>query len=338
MKKAILDRIEQFVAPFYAAKDEMHGLEHARRLAAGAPALAENDEVDRDLLLFGAYFHGIISTEESAIQTFLSSLDMESERTARILRVARESGKEGLPETKEGAYLHDAHLIEGGRVFGLAKCLITGAQRGQTIEQTLDFIERNLLGRFRCVTPNAQAVYEEREHFLRTSVAELRRNLAKAERHAPPSESNVHIRRAGPNDISTLHRLQVEWAEEHTAYGFVPMHEDGIRAALGPYCLVAEQDGEIVGFVSGTARISRDMTIMPDGDAYIEIDDICVVPRLRGRRIGSRLLERILAAARANGITKAMVYSSAKDIRPVMRFYEQHGFKSWFVQMSADLR
>ena len=90
-----------------------------------------------------------------------------------------ESGKESHPQTREGAYLHDAHLIEGGRTFGIAKCLVTGALRGQTLEETLDFIESNLLGRF------TQDKYEmivdvEQEEFTREFVAELRQALGNA--------------------------------------------------------------------------------------------------------------------------------------------------------------
>jgi uncharacterized protein len=175
--KVTLDNLIRFVTPLYAAKDEMHGLGHVRRLARDAATLAEGDDVDKDVLLFGAYLHGIISTHERAIRAFLESLGLDQDYVARILQVAWESGKEATPKTKEGIYLHDAHLIEGGPPFGIAKCLITGAQRGQSLEETLNYIEQNLLGRFRCITPQAQALYDERERFTREFVAELRKNL-----------------------------------------------------------------------------------------------------------------------------------------------------------------
>lgn len=171
------DNLIQFVTPLYAAKDEMHGMNHVRRLARDAATLAEGDDVDKDMLLFGAYLHGIISTHERAIRAFLESLGLDQDYVARILKVTWESGKETTPKTNEGVYLHDAHLIEGGPAFGIAKCLITGTQRGQSLEETLGYIEKDLLGRFRCITPKAQALYEERERFTREFVAELRKNL-----------------------------------------------------------------------------------------------------------------------------------------------------------------
>jgi len=37
----------------------------------------------------------------------------------------------------EGKILHDAHMIEGGKIYLIVKSLITGSVRGQTLEQTI---------------------------------------------------------------------------------------------------------------------------------------------------------------------------------------------------------
>ncbi len=170
-----LAKLKEFVTPRYDEKDELHGLRHVERLLAGARELAQGHEVDDDLLVLGAHFHGCIHRDEPAIRKFLASSGLRAHRIDRVITVARESGRGSRPGTKEGGYLHDAHLIEGGRAFGVAKCLITGALRGQTLEEKLDFVESNLLGKFACVTTKAQVIFAECERF--TFVSELRRAL-----------------------------------------------------------------------------------------------------------------------------------------------------------------
>lgn len=177
MDEGTLAKLEEFVTPCYARKDELHGLGHVQRLLAGARKLSESDKVDDEVLVFGAHFHGLVGEHDSAIRSFLAALGLEADRIELIITVAWESGKASHPQTGEGAYLHDAHLIEGGKAFGVAKWLITEALRGQTLEETLDFIESNLLGEFTCVTPRARALYAEQEEFTREFVAELRQAL-----------------------------------------------------------------------------------------------------------------------------------------------------------------
>lgn len=41
--------------------------------------------------------------------------------------------------------MHDAHVLEGGKAYLIVKTLITGSVRGQSLVETLDFMERNVL-------------------------------------------------------------------------------------------------------------------------------------------------------------------------------------------------
>ncbi len=146
------------------------------------------------------------------------------------------------------------------------------------------------------------------------------------------------IRHATEADIERIRRLQVRWQDEATVIGFVPGAEEEIRAALGPYALVAELGGEIVGFILGSIRVAQDMgAVIPDGAEYLEIDDLYVAPGLRGNNIGSLLVEELLRTAKQAGIHWSLVYSASKDIHGILRFYERHGFRSWFVQMVQEL-
>jgi ribosomal protein S18 acetylase RimI-like enzyme len=147
----------------------------------------------------------------------------------------------------------------------------------------------------------------------------------------------ILIRQAAESDVESVSRLQHQWAEEGGVYGFVPESREQIEGILGPYFLVAEVDEEIVGFVSGSVCISEDKAVIPKGASYVEIDNLYVLPEFRGQGVGSRLISRVLAEAKDQGVAYALVYSAAKDIHSILRFYKRHDFRSWYVQMFREL-
>jgi N-acetylglutamate synthase-like GNAT family acetyltransferase len=145
------------------------------------------------------------------------------------------------------------------------------------------------------------------------------------------------IRQATEADVSSIYQLQKRWAEEKIVYGFVAETEDGIRAALGPYFLVAELDGDIVGFISGSVHLSEGMAVVPKSERYLEIDDLFIAPHVRRNKIGGKLVDRLASIAKRDGIRQVLVYSASKDVDAVLKFYEDHGFKSWYVRLFREL-
>jgi ribosomal protein S18 acetylase RimI-like enzyme len=117
----------------------------------------------------------------------------------------------------------------------------------------------------------------------------------------------------------------------------VPGSQEQIIAALGPYLLVAEANDEVIGFISGSIHSSERMAVMPDGESYLEIDDLYISPEFRRRGVGSGLVNQPLAQAKQQGVAYALLYSAAKDVRGILRFYEQHGFQRWYVRMFREL-
>jgi uncharacterized protein len=170
-------RWKEFCRPFYEGKDMMHDLTHIRRVLKMARIIAEpyRNQVDEEVLVAGAYFHGIIKQTEHREQTlsFLAESGLE-EKTKAILAAAEGSLKEATPETLEAKILHDAHLLEGGRTFLIVKSLITGSLRGQSLEETIRIVEEKLLGRFSCSLPENERLYKEKEEFARKLIAELK--------------------------------------------------------------------------------------------------------------------------------------------------------------------
>lgn len=59
-----------------------------------------------------------------------------------ITKIAWESQRIEIPETIERKILHDAHVFESGKTYTVVKNLITGPVRGQTLEETLEFMKK----------------------------------------------------------------------------------------------------------------------------------------------------------------------------------------------------
>jgi ribosomal protein S18 acetylase RimI-like enzyme len=145
------------------------------------------------------------------------------------------------------------------------------------------------------------------------------------------------IRQAAESDTQSISRLHQQWFEEGSVYGFVPESEEHILAAPSPYLLVAESNNEVIGFISGALHSSAGVAVIPEGESYLEIDDLYVSPEYRRQGVGGELITQLLAQAKQQGVAYAMLYSAAKDIHGILRFYERHDFRSWYVQMFRKL-
>jgi ribosomal protein S18 acetylase RimI-like enzyme len=149
--------------------------------------------------------------------------------------------------------------------------------------------------------------------------------------------NQILVRQAAESDVESISRLQRWWFEEGGVYGFVPESREQVRAALGLYLLVAEAGDEVVGFISGSVHSSEGTAVMPAGGSYLEIDNLYVSPEFRRRGVGGGLITQLLARAKRQGVAYAALYSASKDVHGVLRFYEQHDFRSWYVRMFRKL-
>jgi len=68
-------------------------------------------------------------------------------------------------------------MIEGGRTYLIVKSLITGSVRGQTLEQTIDYIEKNILDNGVCYLQEAQWIYDEQQTLDKNFIAVLKEGL-----------------------------------------------------------------------------------------------------------------------------------------------------------------
>lgn len=149
--------------------------------------------------------------------------------------------------------------------------------------------------------------------------------------------AEIRIRLCRDEDLDAVADLYRQWEAEGITWGLTAETVQALRAKLGPYFLVADDGGAIVGFVAGRVRRAGaappdDVAVFPGGADYLEVEDLYVAEHARRAGIGTRLLERVLEEARGRGIEHSTVFSATKDTAQISRFYERFGYRPWGVQ------
>lgn len=147
-----LEKLIKFVKPYYNNKDIMHNMWHIKMVKNEIDRILKigNFDINYEDLIYAMYFHGFIYSDESKIREFLNNSNVDKKRIERIVKISYESQRCEVPETLEGKILHDAHVLEGGKNYLIVKTLITGSLRGQTLEQTLEYMKNNVLNKNKC--------------------------------------------------------------------------------------------------------------------------------------------------------------------------------------------
>ena len=146
----------------------------------------------------------------------------------------------------------------------------------------------------------------------------------------------VRIRACTQDDIDAVLGLERQWEQEDIAYGdFNPMSREAYVAILErfpDYFLVAESDGQLVGYIHASVHHDKSVEVIPAQEPYVAIEDIYVQPDFRDRDIGGALLERIFEIAQQQGIQRFIVGTLSKETDKILRFYRSHGFTPWRIQ------
>ena len=174
-EKALLE----FVSPYYEDKDIMHNMWHielVQRMIDRILSLSDY-EVDREALELATYFHGFIYSDEEKIKQWLIEQNYSDEKISKTIKIAWESQRSEIPETIEGKILHDAHILEGGKTYVVVKTLITGSVRGQSLTETLDFMEKNVLNQNKCYLPETIPFCEEMNLYTNKFFADLKEGI-----------------------------------------------------------------------------------------------------------------------------------------------------------------
>lgn len=174
-----IENLKEFARPYYVKEDIMHNLCHIGRVLKSVEKLLENGkyDVDMDTVIWAAYFHGFIYNSEDDIVQWLKTQEVSEDKINKIVSVAWETLEDKVPVTLEGKVLHDAHMTEGAKTYLVVKSLITGCSKGQVLEETIGYMEDNILDKGTCYLPEAQEFYTEQQNYAKEFVQNLKITL-----------------------------------------------------------------------------------------------------------------------------------------------------------------
>ena len=169
----------EFVRPYYDDKDIMHNMWHIELVQKMIEKILSVSAytVDEECLKLATYFHGFVYMDEEKIRQWMLSQNYNEETISKTIKIAWESQRSEIPETVEGKILHDAHVLEGGKTYCVVKTLITGSVRGQSLIETLDFMEKNVLNKNKCYLPETIPLCDEMNRYSNTFFADLKEGI-----------------------------------------------------------------------------------------------------------------------------------------------------------------
>jgi ribosomal protein S18 acetylase RimI-like enzyme len=151
---------------------------------------------------------------------------------------------------------------------------------------------------------------------------------------------NILIRQCTLEDLDDILKLDEQWADEDISFEFTFVKKDDLTASFNrfhPYYIVAEHEGEIIGYLNGSVHVNERHPAFPAQTTYLEIENIYVHASFRDRHVGGQLLEKIFEIAEQNGINQFSLSTDTKDMTRILPFYERHGFNPWHVKLFKEL-
>ncbi len=146
----------------------------------------------------------------------------------------------------------------------------------------------------------------------------------------------IKIRKMKHEDISGVFQLENLWKEEEISYIFEPFTEEYFVQSMtkfNDYHLVAVDNNQVVGYINGFIDNNGDKRVFNKNEEFLMIENLYVREEYRNKKIGGLLIEQIMSNARKNGITRFAVSTDTKDMKSILRFYENHGFKPFHVNL-----
>lgn len=129
-------------------------------------------------------------------------------------------------------------------------------------------------------------------------------------------------RQAGPADAPTiaalLHDFNTEFAEPSPGPGILAARLNRLLAGDSTLALLAGEP------VFGVALLTLRSNVWYDTPVAL-LDELYVVPAMRGHGFGSTLLEACCGLVRSRGVALMEVNVDGEDV-DARRFYENHGF------------
>ena len=130
----------------------------------------------------------------------------------------------------------------------------------------------------------------------------------------------MHICEAALDDalLEALIALSRDWEAENSCYGYRANERSDIE---GNRVFLAEDGGTILGYLFGhVSRSENQGSIMPDGTAFFEVEELYVKPEHRSKGIGKRLFACAESAA-APEAEYIVLSTATKNWKAVFHFY-----------------
>jgi putative acetyltransferase len=131
---------------------------------------------------------------------------------------------------------------------------------------------------------------------------------------------DVVIRPFVPGDAAAFRELNEQWISKY--FGIEEMDRltledpEGRILAPGGQIFIAEAEGKAIGCCA----------LIPDGPGVFELGKMAVAEEYRGKGIGRRVLEHVIATARTWGV-KSLHLGSNKRLEDAVHLYESVGFR-----------
>lgn len=128
----------------------------------------------------------------------------------------------------------------------------------------------------------------------------------------------VYVRRLEIDDIAPVYHLGEELFTSYLYKIWSECEVIGLYNADPDYCLVAEIDGKLAGFILGTAIIKASST-----DGYIRW--LGVNPQFQRRRVGDKLVDHLVSRMIEDG-ARFMLVDTDPTNTPAVKFFTRKGF------------
>ncbi len=156
----------------------------------------------------------------------------------------------------------------------------------------------------------------------------------------------VTVRPARAEDVPVIGRLGANLVEEHFEFDserflrprpdMPELYGQFLQSQMerdDRFVLVAERDGDVVGYAFGGMEGSDYMALRgPAGALY----DLVVAPDHRRQGIGMKLMNAALAALTKLGAPRVVLFTAEKNA-PAQRLFERSGFRRTMVEMTREI-
>ena len=148
----------------------------------------------------------------------------------------------------------------------------------------------------------------------------------------------MQIREAKLNGevLETLIALSKDWEAEMSCYGY---RANGRSDIEGNRIFLAEDGGRVLGYLFGhISRSEKQGSIMSDGTAFFEVEELYVVPEHRSEGVGAALFAYAEETVKADA-EYILLSTATKNWRAVFHFYlDVADMRFWSARLYKRIR